>query len=55
MKKAKDFKAVNLLIDSTDIAIAKKFRKAATDDYYSAKLKHAGRRYQMVIDFGRRV
>ena len=55
MKKAKDFKAFNLLIDSTDIAIAKKVRKAATDDDYSAKLKHAGRRYQMVIDFGGRV
>ena len=43
------------MIESTDFAIGKKVKNASKDDEYSAKLKHTGRRYQMVIDFDGRV
>ena len=55
LKRSKTFQAANLLIDSTDVAIGKKVKKAYKYDDYSAKLKHAGRRYQMVIEFDGRV
>ena len=51
MKRGKAFRASTLLIEFTSVAIGEKIKKASKDDDYSAKLKHAGRRSQMVIDF----